>query len=288
MAEAVGPASFSRGRIPAFLSAHSCGFPPDEPGSDVSFRHRSPVRRPPRGIRRSVPFSPAFQSSRSRFAPLGRFVPGSAHGIQPFAALFRPDSSATSSVAEAHLTFACRILLDGFGRGIGWKTGTDPIGAKHPQGRSGQWGLSPFSGRSECGRFVFWALTRPASRPLPVVRQGAHAALGFASFGPADTCWCSLTGSSPSSLIGRRPFRFRRLSALGLQRRSPALPEPRWFAGPEPVSPPALQRFQRPMPCSSDAGGGSPPEYRREPFTRGRMSFPYEVFNLLTRFRCTR
>jgi hypothetical protein len=84
-------------------------------------------------------------------------------------------------------------------------------------------------GRSECVRFDFWALTRPASRPLPVVGQGAHAALGFASFGLTDTCWCSLTGSSPSSLIGRRPFRFRRLSALGLQRRSPALPEPHWF-----------------------------------------------------------
>lgn len=35
MAEAVGPALFSRGRIPAFLSAHSCGFSPGEAGSDV-------------------------------------------------------------------------------------------------------------------------------------------------------------------------------------------------------------------------------------------------------------
>jgi hypothetical protein len=94
MAGPIGPTSLSRAdsRVP---SAHPCGFPPDVPGSDVSTRHLAPAHRPPRGIRRSVPLSPAFHSPRHGFAPLGSTVWTSAPGIQPFAALLRPDSSAS-------------------------------------------------------------------------------------------------------------------------------------------------------------------------------------------------
>jgi hypothetical protein len=85
MAEAVGGQGLF-GRIPAFPSAHSCGFSPGKTGDDVlEFHHRSPVRRPPRGIRRSVHFSPAFQSSRGRFTLPGRLfvLPAALMGFNP-------------------------------------------------------------------------------------------------------------------------------------------------------------------------------------------------------------
>jgi hypothetical protein len=198
---------------PRVPSAHSYGFPPGVTGSDVWFPSAFACSPPAAGHSPERPFQPGVPVLARQVCAAWPALhsAGSAPGIQPFAALLRPDSSATSSAAKAHLTFACRILLDDFSRGIGRQNSckTD-------------------CGRSECAKCVFWALTRPASRPLPVVRQRAHAALGFASFGLADTWWRSLAGSSPPSLIGRRPFRFRRLSALGLWRRSPALPGPRW------------------------------------------------------------
>lgn len=162
--------------------------------------------------------------------------------IQPFAALLRPDCSATSSVTETHLSFACLILLDGFGRGIGRQNLLIPTATDQnvPGSTSGDSTVRPAVHclSSDNGLMLPWGL------PLSGLRTPAGAVCGLV----------------PASLIGRRPFRFRRLSALELQQRSPVLPEPRWFTGPEPVSPPALQRFQRPMPCSSGMGESPPDE----------------------------
>jgi hypothetical protein len=60
-------------------------------------------------------------------------------------------------------------------------------------------------GRSGCGGFDFWALTRP-SRSSAVRRCGrrTHAALRFASLGPWDTSWRNVAGASPPRSFGRR------------------------------------------------------------------------------------
>jgi hypothetical protein len=148
-------------------------------------------------------------------APLGRqcVLPAALMGFNPSQLCSGRTVPPAFSAAGAHVSFAGRIFLDGFGRGI-----------------SRQNSMETDCGRSECVQFDFWTLTRPTSHPPPVVGRGTDAALGFASLGIADTRSCRIAGSSPPSLIDRRPIRFRRLSALGLQRRSPALPVPRWFA----------------------------------------------------------
>jgi len=90
MAEAVG-----EDRIPAFPSAHSCGFPPGATGSDVFsviFRLSAARRGAFAGASLSARRSSLRAAGLRRLA--GLFVAGSAHGIQPFAALLRPESSA--------------------------------------------------------------------------------------------------------------------------------------------------------------------------------------------------
>jgi hypothetical protein len=225
-------------------------------------RHLSPVRRPPQDIRRSVRFSPAFQSSRGGSAPLGR------HFVWPAALMgFNPSQLYSGRTVPRRLPPwrpTCRLPVPSSSMVLVEASAAKLLRTRMRPIRMCQirlLGVHPSSQPSSASRWGRWT----------------HAALGFASFGPSDTRWCSLAGSSPPSLTGRRLFRLRRLSALELQRRSPALPGPRWSTGPDPVSPPALQRFQRPMPCSSGFGA-----------TQRRTSFPYEVFNLPTGFRCTR
>jgi hypothetical protein len=105
-------------RIPAFPSAHSCGFPPGVTGSDVWFPSSFACSPPAVGHSPERPFQPGVPVlMRQVCAAWVSWT--SAHGIQPFAALLRPDSSATSSATEAHVSSACRIHLDDFGRGIG-------------------------------------------------------------------------------------------------------------------------------------------------------------------------
>jgi len=74
IAEAVGPTSLGRAESSRFRPLTLAVFRLSRQAVTFCSRHLSPVRRPPRGIRRSVPFSPAFQSPRGGFAPLGRFV----------------------------------------------------------------------------------------------------------------------------------------------------------------------------------------------------------------------
>jgi hypothetical protein len=88
-------------RIPAFPHAHSCGFSPGVTGSDVWFP--SSFACPPSAARHSPerPFQPGVPVLLRQICaawPAFCFA-GSAHGIQPFAALLRTDSSATSSVS---------------------------------------------------------------------------------------------------------------------------------------------------------------------------------------------
>jgi hypothetical protein len=100
-------------------------------------RHLAPAHRPPRSIRRCVPLSPAFQSPRHVFAPLGRhhFGPAALLGFNPSQLFSGRTVPRASSAAEAHVSFPGHILLDGFGRGIGRqncnRTQTRPI-RMHP------------------------------------------------------------------------------------------------------------------------------------------------------------
>jgi len=83
-AEAVGSTSVSRAESPRSHPLTLAVFRLAREAVTFLSRHLSPVRRPPRGIHRSVPFSPAFQSSRGRFAPLGRFLyPAALMGFNP-------------------------------------------------------------------------------------------------------------------------------------------------------------------------------------------------------------
>lgn len=121
LAKAVGPTSFSRRRIPASHPLTLTVFRLARQAVTFFSRHLAPVRRPPQGIRRSVHFSPAFQSSRSRFAPLGRLfvLPAALMGFNPSQFCSGRTVPRRFSAAEAHVSFACRIHLDDFGRGIG-------------------------------------------------------------------------------------------------------------------------------------------------------------------------
>lgn len=182
---------------------------------------------------------------------------GSAHGIQPFAALLRPDSSAMSSAAEAHLTFVCRIHLDGSGRGIGrqnsYKCRQRP---------------------TRMLRFVFWALTvRPAihclssdsrlmlpwALPLSGLRTPVRAAWRARPRHRPLAVARSVSGGSP--LLGFS-------SVLQLCR--------------DPDGPPDQNRSRRLLFSDSSGQCLAPPAFVNH---RNRTSFPYEVFNQLIRFR---
>jgi len=84
MAEAVGSTSLGRAESPRSRPLTLAVFRLARQAVTFGSRHLSPVRRPPQGIRRSVPFSPAFQSSCGRSAPLGRFMyPAALMGFNP-------------------------------------------------------------------------------------------------------------------------------------------------------------------------------------------------------------
>jgi len=121
---AISTSQAQSSRIPASASAHSCGFSPGATGSDVSFPSSFACSPPTAGHSPERPFQLGVPVLARRVcAAWPAFcMAGSAHGIQPFAAFFRPDRFAASSVVEAHVSFACPTLLDGFGRGIGRQT----------------------------------------------------------------------------------------------------------------------------------------------------------------------
>jgi len=208
----IGPTSLSRADS-RVSSAHPCGFPPDVPGSDVSLTS-SCARTPPAAGHSPVrPFEPGVPVPATRVCAAWvlcvdqRSWDSTLRSFSP-AGQFRERFPPRGPTCRFPVASSSMVLVEASAAGT-------VAELKH--------------GRSGCVRFDFKALTRPASRPTSASsRQGTHAALGFASFGLAGTGSCRVAGSSPPPLIDRRPFRFRRLSAPGLQRRSPALPEPRW------------------------------------------------------------
>lgn len=175
-------------------------------------------RSPRRNIRRNVPLClsgvpvPPIAASLRRLGSRLRCGP-SAHGITPFAALLRPDSSTSASFApaKAHLSFA-RISTSTsmvlFEASAVFSSPSQPCRDRIRFGRSG------------CGGFDSWALTRPHQPSAARVADGGELMLPWALplSGLPDTGWCKRPGSlidsgsrrwtgrtCPASLIGRQP-----------------------------------------------------------------------------------
>jgi hypothetical protein len=187
----------------------------------------------------------------------------SAHGISPFAALLRPDSSASASSApaKAHLSFprtgtSTSMIL--FEASAVLSNPSQPCRDRIRFGRSG------------CGGFDSWALTRPHQPSAARVADGGELMLPWALplSGLPGTSWCK----RPGSLIDLRLPPMDRQDLPGFAHRPPAktasggspllsLARDACRSCRDPAGPPdqdrphasaALQRFMRPMPGSSD------------------------------------
>lgn len=178
-------------------------------------------RSPRRNIRRNVPLClsgvpvPPIAASLRRLGSRVRCGP-SAHGISPFAALLRPDSSASafSALAKAHLSFA-------------------RINTSSPRFCSGVSAVSRnllnlvatvLFGRLGYGGFDSWALTRPHQPSAAEVADGGERMLPWALplSGLPDTSRCR----RPGSLIDLRLPPMDRQDLPGFAHRPPANPLP--------------------------------------------------------------
>jgi len=162
---------------------------------------------------------------------------GTAHGISPFAAFapagqFRARSPRRMPTCRWHRTPSAPI---NFRRGTGRQTEPDSLSD---------------SRRCAADEDVLAARLLGVDPSVPAVcRRSIRRKLccpGLCLFRVFRTVHgCSVAGSSPRTLIGRRLFRFRRLSALELWPVAlVVLPGPRWSAAIQGNhTPPALQRF---------------------------------------------
>jgi hypothetical protein len=179
-------------------------------------------RSPRRNIRRNLPLRlsgvpvPPIAASLRRLGSRLRCGP-SAHGISPFAALLRPDSSASASSApaKAHLSFprtgtSTSMIL--FEASAVLSNPSQPCRDRIRFGRSG------------CGGFDSWALTRPHQPSAARVADGGELMLPWALplSGLPDTGWCK----RPGSLIDLRLPPMDRQDLPGFAHRSPAHPLP--------------------------------------------------------------
>jgi hypothetical protein len=238
-------------RVPP--AGRPCGFSPDATDRTIALvsspkrSSRCSVRRPP-----PTTFANTFLRKVWRTSRRGRDCtawpawiaihwPATPMGFLPFAALCRMRQF---RVRRPHRRPTCRSSVTSTSESLCRGTGRD-----HCQIRSQA--STQTHGRSGCGGLDFWALTRPSSSSAAVALGGELMlpwALPLSGLGHEV---CNVTGAS-RRVHRPSPFRFRRLSALELRRRLPASRKPRWLPDQSRPGAPALQRFSRPMPCSSD------------------------------------
>lgn len=234
-------------------SARPCGFSPDVAGVGIALvcspsrSPHSPVRRPPRttfaGAFSVVPGVPVFATRVCAAWPAR---------ISIFASRQRSWDSCpsqlcsgrtvprASSAAEAHLSFDPSHPLDSFSSRY------------RPCDLSSNSISNATTVDQDAANFDSWALTRPSSLSAALSLFDGGLMLPWAlPLSGLGTPIGAAQGARPRRVHRPSPFRFRRLSALELL--AYRLPCRNPAGSPDQSLPdaPALQRFRRPMPCSS-------------------------------------